>query len=263
MVTDDQGANDIDWVVITVLNLNSTLNNVTYSNAYPRTIGYWKHQCYLNKTPNSDHTGMPAEFIDGVNANSSVFNDLSSKQDILDILEPEDQSNMTEKAKQQLLGLWLNVVSGKLGLNTLLNLTNLINSSTVGAAITEIEQLILNSSTNRTEMERAKNITDSINNGLGINIGTTLYLNLSDPGSDDIYLTINWGDGSANTTQTFYNNAPLNILDPYPSQFFGFAPFNVNTEIHHNFIYSGNYIITITVLDDDSGVTKKIINITI
>jgi hypothetical protein len=263
MVTDDQGANDTDWMVVTVLNLNATIDNITVSNAYPRTIGYWKHQCNLNTTPNNDHTGIPPEFIAGVNANSSVFDNLSTKYDILGYLEPDYHDNMSEKAKQQLLALWLNVVSGKLGVNTLLNLTNLTNVSTVGAAISEIEQLILNPSTNYSEMEQAKDIADSINNGLGINSGTTLYLYLFDSGSDDIHLSIIWGDGSANTTMSFYNNAPLNILDPYPSQYFGLAPYFIYTAQSHVYSSTGTYTITAIVQDDDGGIDTKIIYISI
>ncbi|MCK5560125.1 MAG: hypothetical protein KAJ51_06010 [Thermoplasmata archaeon] len=259
MVVDDQGANDTDWVVITVLNVNASIENVSVSNAYPRTIGYWKHQCKI-EIPKGDHTGILPEFIDGVNANSSVFNTLSTKYDILDYLEPEDHSNMTAKAEQQLLALWLNVVSGKLGLNTPINLTNLTNATTVGAAITEIEQIILNSSSNRSELERAKDIADSINNGIGINSGTALYLWLSDPGSDDINLTIDWDDGSGNTTMIFYNNYPINTTDPYPSQFTGNAPVTIFTIISHNYSSSGTYKVTIKVQDDDrSGSEKTII----
>jgi hypothetical protein len=163
---------------------------------------------------------------------------------------------MTEKAKQQLLALWLNVVSGKLGRGTLLNLTNLTTASTVGAAITEIEQIILNTSTTYTEMERAKDIADSINNGLGINQGTYLYIYMHDPGSDDITLTIDWGDGSTNTTMTYYNNAPTNTSDPMPSQFNGIAPFSIYTEIGHGYSATGSFTITIQVIDDDGGITS-------
>ncbi len=262
MVIDDQGANDTDWTVITVLNLNSTIDNITVSNAYPRTIGYWKHQCKID-TPKGDHTGILPEYITGVNANSSVFNTLSSKYDILDHLEPDDHSNMTQKAKQQLLALWLNVVSGKLGLGTPLNLANLTNASTVGAAISEIEQIILNSSSNRSELERAKDIADTINNGGGTGNGTALNVYLSDQGSDDLNLTIDWGDGSVNTTMIFYNNAPLNTSDPYPSQFTGKAPLNVFAATSHNYSSSGTYLIKIIVQDDDGGKITKIYNIII
>jgi predicted GH43/DUF377 family glycosyl hydrolase len=262
MVIDDQGANDTDWIVITVLNVNSTIDNVTVSNAYPRTIGYWKHQCKID-TPKGDHTGILPEYIAGVNANSSVFNTLNSKYDILAYLEPNDHSNMTQKAKQQLLALWLNVVSGKLGLGTPLNLTNLTNASNVGAAITEIEQIILNSSSSRSELERVKDIADKINNGGGIGNLTILYVYLSDPGSDDINLTIDWGDGSINTTNIFYNNAPLNTPDLYPSQFSGLAPLTIQIVLEHDYSSSGTYIITIRAQDDDGGTSIKMLNVII
>ncbi len=261
-VIDDQGANDTDWVVITVLNVNSTIDNVTVSIANQRTIGYWKHQCKID-IPKGDHTGILAEYITGVNANSSVFNTLSSKYDILDHLEPEDHSNMTQKAKQQLLALWLNVVSGKLGLNTLLNLTALTTAVTVGAAIIEIEQIILNSSSNRSELERAKDIADKINNGFGTGKRTALNVYLSDQGSDDINLTIDWRDGSVNTTIIFYNNAPLNTSDPYPSQFSGIAPVTIQIIPIHDYISSGTYYITIRVQDDDGGTSIKMLNVII
>jgi hypothetical protein len=255
MVFDDQGAFDTDNVVISVLNLNSTISdlNITIHKSHPRTIGYWKHQCNID-IPKNNHTGILPEFIAGVNSNSSVFNNLSSKYDILDYLEPEYHSNMTDKAKQQLLALWLNVVSGKITNKTPLNLTNLTTAPTVDLAIKEIESIILNLSSNRSELERVKDIADSINNGIGLLITAIMDIQISDPGSDDIYLTINWND-SSNNTVIYFNNDPINTSDPYPSQFIGNTPMKIQTYLYHNYYSPGNYLISVWIRDDDNGIT--------
>jgi len=71
----------------------------------------------------------------------------------------------------------------------------------------------------------------------------------SDPGSDDLTFTWDWGDGTS-TVHTYYNDgvAP----DPYPSPW-GNYPVFVRDVARHTYAQSGTYIVTLTVEDDDGG----------
>ncbi|MFQ6127699.1 MAG: FG-GAP-like repeat-containing protein [Thermoplasmata archaeon] len=129
----------------------------------PRTIGYWKHQCRIGE-PREEHPGITDQFVSAIAANSSVFSGIRSKEEICDTLLSNPKSNMTGKALKQLMALWLNVVSGHVDSSVEIDLGNLTSASTVEEAIAEIEAILLYS-TQKSELERAKNIADSLNNG--------------------------------------------------------------------------------------------------
>ncbi|RLF47514.1 MAG: hypothetical protein DRN29_02310 [Thermoplasmata archaeon] len=74
--------------------------------------------------------------------------------------------------------------------------------------------------------------------------------NATDPGSDDLIFTWNWGDGTYNTT--IYYNDGMNP-DPYPSP--EINPMNVKDTKNHIYFTPGTYVVTLTVEDDDGGVT--------
>jgi hypothetical protein len=87
-----------------------------------------------------------------------------------------------------------------------------------------------------------------------------LPAHLSDQGSDDLYLTIDWGDGTstrASTLYKWYNND----LTPEPgydtatgkihSALNGTAPFMVDPELYHKYMIPGKYMINMTIWDDD------------
>ena len=83
------------------------------------------------------------------------------------------------------MGVWLNVVSGKLHPDSEISMPNLTASNTIWEAILEIEDVILNS-TDRAELERVKDIADNINNGRGISLSYVEFTaTASDPGADD------------------------------------------------------------------------------
>jgi hypothetical protein len=201
--------------------------------------------------PYGDHTGILQEWIDEIAAQSAVFPDVSTKEEVCAILNPDDKSDMLLKAKLQLMALWLNVVSGKLSMSTQLDLPELTNSTTVGDAIAEIESIIL-TSTDKNELERAKDIADMINNGNGIpSKMAILTAFVSDPGSDD--LIFNWSIGIVNI---YYNDGVG--PDPFPSPW-GTYPFGVSDTISHP--YSGPETITLIVTDDDGGLTTATIDL--
>jgi outer membrane protein assembly factor BamB len=130
----------------------------------PRTIGYWKHQCKIDE-PKKEHPGITDEFVSAIAADSQVFSLIQSKDDVCDILWSKPKSDMTGKALKQLMALWLNVVSGYVDTSAEIDLPDLTSAKTVGEAISEIEDILLNSD-DKSELERAKDIADTLNNGI-------------------------------------------------------------------------------------------------
>ncbi len=88
----------------------------------------------------------------------------------------------------------------------------------------------------------------------------TFVATANDPGNDDLKFTWNWGDGTSDTKTTYYNDGLGS--DPYPSPE-GIFPFNVTDEKKHKYTVAENYIVTMTVTDDDGGVDSDIATVTI
>lgn len=76
--------------------------------------------------------------------------------------------------------------------------------------------------------------------------------NLTDPGSDDLRATWNWGDATPNVV-TSYLNDPVNFPggDPFPSP--SINPRNVTDSHSHTFTMACLRTVTLSGLDDDSG----------
>jgi PKD repeat protein len=84
------------------------------------------------------------------------------------------------------------------------------------------------------------------------NEGSPLEFTISaeDPGSDDIILTMEWGDGTPTTAVTHYNNAMG--PDPNPSPW-GTYPFSVTDTLTHVYGDDADYTAILTIVDDDGG----------
>jgi len=74
-------------------------------------------------------------------------------------------------------------------------------------------------------------------------------LTATDPGSDDLTLMIDWGDGTVET-QLFPNNATV-VPDPDPSV--EMNPRSITATATHAYTVAGTYTIRVTVVDDDGG----------
>ncbi len=91
---------------------------------------------------------------------------------------------------------------------------------------------------------------------LGHNI--TFTATASDPGSDDLTFSWDWGDGTL-TEHIYYNDGVS--PDPYPSP--DVNPISVEDTAAHSYASTGTYTITLTVLDDDGGSVGISLSLTI
>jgi PKD repeat protein len=87
----------------------------------------------------------------------------------------------------------------------------------------------------------------------------TFYGNVSDPGSDDLTFTWNWDDGTGDNVTIHYNNG--SIPDPYPSP--DVKPMDISDTVNHSFSDYGVYEVTLTVEDDDGGISQYKINVSV
>ena len=91
------------------------------------------------------------------------------------------------------------------------------------------------------------------------NVEVSLSGTAADPGSDDLTFTWDWGDGTADTMTVYYNDEVGE--DPYPSP--EINPMGVTDMVSHTYADNGEYGVTLTVKDDDGGVTKATTMVTV
>jgi hypothetical protein len=160
----------------------------------PRTIGYWKNwdnhfaQSVVeklsaknafdaaNQMPDDLYSTTAMEsFVDDVKASSDLFNDLTVNN-LKSYLTITPSTNMKQKAEVQLLASWLNVVSGKLGVDVQVNTTKItgwqmvINDAdgilSVNDLLKQVDNYYLSGATlTDQKWEIIKNILDGLNNG--------------------------------------------------------------------------------------------------
>ncbi len=132
----------------------------------PRTIGFWKNW------DNRYSTALLDNLITLGLRSSSVFNGVTA-----DTLKSTIQSSKTmeQRARAQMLALWLNILSGKLGLglyvdvSTVPNWNTILTGSadgklTVNSVVYQIEQKMVAGGLTTADWEAIKSIADAINN---------------------------------------------------------------------------------------------------
>ncbi|MEE9340182.1 MAG: PKD domain-containing protein, partial [Thermoplasmata archaeon] len=82
----------------------------------------------------------------------------------------------------------------------------------------------------------------------------TFDITASDPGSDDLTLVLDWGDGS-NGSWIFYNDG----MGPDPPNSPDVNPMTVVGQWNHTYGHAGVYSVNATVIDDDGGTTTLIL----
>ena len=85
-----------------------------------------------------------------------------------------------------------------------------------------------------------------------------LHANISDAGSDDVYVEWDLGDGSSE--QHIYYNDGMN-LDPYPS--LESNPVCVTDTVRHTYQSGRSYSVLVTVQDDDGGTSQASIELAV
>ncbi len=249
-VMDEAGNVAYDETHVLVKNLSPTIEDVSYLANYtdPRTKGYWSHQCTIEE-PYADHVGIIDKDVVEIVNHSRVFT-FQSREEYCSLLFQESEDDMLVKAKQQALALLSNIVVKKgLSMSTPVNLPNLTDATTVGEALQDLEEAILNTN-DTTELERAKDIADALNNGDGVPAALVDFSAIgSDPGSDDLTFLWDFGDGTLES-HIYYNDG-VNP-DPYPSSE-GVYPVLVTDSVRHAYWDRGTYNLVLTLFDDDSG----------
>jgi hypothetical protein len=155
----------------------------------PRTIGYWKNNVekvlIQGKTQGVQETRESLEaalnniaimsplFRSGIDMNNPA--PLSDVVRLTDeeanaILQRDNGDSMLDRALQQNLATWLNLGSGKIGMDRAINLDLPSGpfSGTVWEALQEAQDIILYHRDDPVLLERAKDIADMINNGHGL-----------------------------------------------------------------------------------------------
>ena len=193
-----------------------------------RSMGYWKHQVnvYLSGRGEAQETladmssymGLIREHFNNNLANLiTVFQvpqpatQIDSLEALRDLLTVSQDGTMSDRAKQQLIALMLNVVSLKLHQATPIS----EDSATVSQAITYCSELITDSDPSNDEV--AKDIADCINNGILVQSGV---IPLSTP-------NIAYKGTGEQVTQTSGLPQTFSLEQNYPN------PFNPDCEIRY------------------------------
>jgi hypothetical protein len=130
--------------------------------ALPRGSGFWAHQCsglgYAQLTPDEMQT-----LFDQVAAASPAFPECMPAG--CEVLQAGTRGNdMREKAERDLLGLWLNVVTGRVTRGCPIDMPDLTSAANVGDALAELEVTVCDADASHGDLGASKDVAEAINN---------------------------------------------------------------------------------------------------
>jgi hypothetical protein len=128
----------------------------------PRGTGFWGHQCgalgYTQLSP-AEMQGL----FDRVAEASPAFPECAPIGCAV-LQLPGGQKDMRLKAERSLLGLWLNVITGRVTRGRPIDLPALTNAATAGEALAGIEMTVCDPGASRGDLGTAKAIAEAIDN---------------------------------------------------------------------------------------------------
>jgi hypothetical protein len=129
----------------------------------PRGAGFWAHQCSnqaFHQIAAADLQAWLAEIADA----SSVFPECAPIA--CEFLLPQVPHNdLRARAQQELLGVRLNLASGRLTWNRPISLAGLTDAATVGDALSELETTVCDPLATRSELGNAKDLAEALDGG--------------------------------------------------------------------------------------------------
>lgn len=169
----------------------------------PRSVGYWSHQFAGDPAQQESACDLRA----AVEAASPLFPEgLPAASDRCaqweEILSTGGGS-LWDRAVRQQLGLRLNVASGKVGAERGISLSY-STSTTVAAAMAEVEAILLDGAASSAELERAKDIAEALDLGCGYDPAcetpdTTCEPQLAATKNADGTISLEWTAGATRT----------------------------------------------------------------
>jgi hypothetical protein len=128
----------------------------------PRGTGFWSHQCGGHGYTQVSAEEMQARFDQAADA-SPAFPECAPVG--CDALRPDiPQSDMRAKAGRSLLGLRLNVLTGRVTRGRPIDLPSLTQAADAGDALAEIERTICDPDASHNQLGIAKDLAEAINN---------------------------------------------------------------------------------------------------
>ena len=129
--------------------------------SWPRGAGFWAHQCSdrgFHQLSAEELQGLFTEIAD----TSSVFPECAPIG--CEALNPQlPRNDLRLRAQQQLLDVWLNLVSGRLTRGRPIDFPGLTEASTVTEALSDLEIIVCDPLATRSDLANAKDIAEALN----------------------------------------------------------------------------------------------------
>jgi len=235
-VTDDIGASTTDTCDVTVYNMAPVIESfgpLVVNEGSPITISA------VVTDPGSDDLTLTWEWGDGTSPTSTVlYNDEIGPEPVYETSSNEIKSPAGTYPYSVSDG-----VTHTYGDNSIYTITFTAVDDDGGVTIYTTAIDVSNVAPSITEFT----IPDSVNEGAGIACEAEVY----DPGSDD--LTFTWEFELGTTVTNIYYNDGVGPDPPESPE--GTYPFSATDSVSHTYNDNGEYLLSLTVMDDDGGIT--------